>query len=648
MKPKPNFLNNLLLGVALFVTIMYFMGQTTPPQQTPPAPALAPVQSAQPAAAQAGQPAAPGQPAQPGQPAALSGQPAVAYDDIVIDCPAFTAVFSTQGASMKSYTLKKYYNIPEATDAFTRFPLPLEAPMQAGRNSLALQEVNVGAMKLELAGRHWQLLSLPEGAKPLGEIKPAGQVLAFQTVAGDLVIRRTYDFSPAQAKPGFGFDHGLSFRNNAAGAVTLSYKLAGPAGIVPDDTDNSFGLLNGISGHLTGEKDISRTESYLSDVAETGSFTHTEKRTVWLGLHNRFFTSILLTKQPDLSREAIFERLLPSKDFAQQFGKNAPWITAVMAKHEYQAQASLLTDPITVQPGVAAEHAFQFYAGPLSDRITGSFSPQLENIVTYTYQWLGPISRPLLGILQYIADLTRNYGIAIILLTLIVKVILHPLTRKSMRSQHKMQQIQPLLKQIREKYKDDKQKQQQETMRAFQQNGVNPIGGCLPMLLQMPIFFALYGVFSRAFDIRQEAFIPGWINDLSKPDALFGLGFSVPFFGWDTFNLLPIVYILLQMWNMKMMPKSTDPQMEAQMKMMRLMPVLFGFIFYAMPAGLVLYFTVQSILTICEHYFLKRSLNAEAAQAVPAGDGAVAVTAKVVDSGNNGSGNNGGKKKKKK
>lgn len=658
---KPNFTTNILLGLALFATIMFVMQKfaPTPTAETLVAPAASAVPTMTPASVTPVAPAVPAgqvaqaQPVDSGVTAPAGSASAAAMilpqDNIVIDCPEFMAVFTTQGAALKSYTLRKYFNIPEATKDFARFRLPMAASLTPGSNSLALQEIIVGAGKYELAGYHWQLVALPAGAKPVAGLTPAGSRLVFQITAGEVVLQRIYDFADAQQKQNyFGFAHALVFQNTASVPVALSYRLCGPAGIIPDDEDSGFGTLSGMSGWLTGEKEVSRGDYALSDVSDTGSFFRDEKDTVWLGLHNRFFASILLTRQPKLTSQASFERIIPAKDFAAQFGQDQAWIANVMGKHEYQARAVLATVPFTVQPGTTTDHGFQFYAGPLSDNFAADFNPLLNNIVTYSYQLIGPISRPLLGILQYIAYVTHNYGIAIILLTIMVKVILHPLTRKSMRSQHKMQQVQPLLKQLREKFKDDKQKQQQETMRIFRENGVNPVGGCLPMLLQMPIFFALYGVFSRAFDIRQQDFIPGWINDLSKPDALFSFGgLSLPIIG-STFNLLPVIYILLQMLNMRMMPVSTDPQMEGQMKMMRLMPVFFGFIFYNMPSGLVLYFTVQSLLTIVEHYFLKRTLNAEAAlAAVNAGGagavaGAVAVEAKVIGS----SGGVSGKKKK--
>lgn len=611
-----NFFNQLLLGVAIFLTMMYVMPKLgwgpQPETQTPPptAPA-APAISETPVT-----PAAPATPPGEAQATPAATGDIVPHEQIVIDCPEFVAVFTTQGAALKSYTLKNYYNLPVKAHSPQEIPLPLLAPMQPSKLSLSLNSLSIGATRNYPAASHWQLVRLPDSAAEIPGVERGGNALVFALTIGEITLTRRYDFSRSIDKKLTGFDHALIFHNSSVNPAPMAYSLSGPAGIIPDDSDQRFGILQAVSGNMNGDK-VSKTESPLSNLGKEKYFDHKERNIVWSGLINRFFAALLIVNDPALTERVQFREIRPNPDFPAQFGNAAPWVEKMLQLHEFQAEALLATHAFTVNGGASLTHSFEFYGGPLSDTLAGSFNPKLDNIVSYSISLLSSISRFLLGILDIIASVIPNYGVAIILLTLVVKLCMHPLTRKTMQSQHKMQQVQPLLKKIKEKYKNDKQKQQQETMRVFQENGVNPLSGCLPMLIQLPIFFALYGVFARSFDIRQQTFIPGWIEDLSAQDALFNLGFSVPYFDWSTFNLLPVIYIVLQIINMRMMPKSSDPQMESQQKMMRIMPVVFGFIFYAMPSGLVLYFVTQSLLSIVEHCLLKKTLNKAPVQ--PAG-----------------------------
>jgi YidC/Oxa1 family membrane protein insertase len=199
-----------------------------------------------------------------------------------------------------------------------------------------------------------------------------------------------------------------------------------------------------------------------------------------------------------------------------------------------------------------------------------------------------------------------GYGIAVIMLTLVIKLALHPFQRKMNISMHKMQMLQPKLKAIEEKYAGQtkpemKQKKEMEKWNLMKKEGANPASGCLPMFIQMPIFFALYGVFSRAFDIRQASFL--WIQDLSLSDRLTTLNF------WPhQLNMLPVIYIGFSIFQSLRQPKpeNADPQQEMNRKMMMFMPVMFGFLFYSMPAGLVLYFAASSIFGFAESWYIKR------------------------------------------
>ncbi|GHV22798.1 hypothetical protein AGMMS49959_14280 [Planctomycetales bacterium] len=624
---KGNFFTRMLLMLAIFMTAMYFMNMITPPpaatetatDQTPPTLTNAPAApSAQSASANAAPP-----------PAAA----ATVYDHIVVRRDQFVATFTTRGGALKNYQLTQFFDRPANEE---REPLTLIAEMAPEATSLKLTRAvlppvnGVGAV-LEFGNDNWQLVAAPKDCGFDG-IEATDEQLIFAAVRGDLRVRHIYDFSPvvADGKNNFGFRHWFVFENLGDAPFRVnSLEIAGAAGIVPDDRDRNFGLLKAVSGYYTGKNSVSREENDNGDFASKAEFSHPQPRTAWSGFTNRFFASFLLVApaQAEHTLAAKFTRL----NVAEEFLAAHPRWQDLFRDHPQQGRASLVVAGFSLPPRSATKREFLYYGGPLDDDIAAKFSPAIDDIATFSWAFLKPISNLLLFVLEYIAVVTRNYGWAIVLLTVAVKATLHPLTRKSMKAQKGMQKIQPLLKEIKEKYKNNPQKQQQETVRIFKENGVNPVGGCLPILLQMPIFFALYGVFARCFAVRQEAFIPGWIDDLSHPDTLYTVH-NVPILGALNLNPLPLLYLALQFIHMSMMPKSADPQMQSQQRIMKLMPIAFVFIFYNMPSGLVLYFAVQSLLTIVEYLMMKVTKEDEPtitdggvkivdAKVVPAGKG---------------------------
>jgi YidC/Oxa1 family membrane protein insertase len=196
-----------------------------------------------------------------------------------------------------------------------------------------------------------------------------------------------------------------------------------------------------------------------------------------------------------------------------------------------------------------------------------------------------------------------NYGIAIIILTLITKIILFPLGNKSYKSMNDMKRMQPLMTEIREKYKDDKKKMNEETMALYRTYKINPMGGCLPMVVQLPVFFALYRMLYQAIELRHAPFF-GWINDLSAPDRLFQFGFSIPFmeppYGIPVLTIVMGATMFLQQ---KMSPPPGDP---TQAKIMMFMPLIFTVIFINFSAGLVLYWLINNIFSIAQQYYIQK------------------------------------------
>ena len=203
--------------------------------------------------------------------------------------------------------------------------------------------------------------------------------------------------------------------------------------------------------------------------------------------------------------------------------------------------------------------------------------------------------------MNFFYGLIPNYGVAIILITLLIKMILWPLGNKSYKSMAEMKKIQPLVAELKEKYKNDKKKVNEETMKLYRTYKVNPLGGCLPMAMQIPVFFALYRMLYETIELRHAPFF-GWITDLSAPDRLFNFDFSIPFmeppYGIPVLTIIMGATMLLQQ---KMSPPPGDP---AQAKMMMLMPIVFTVIFINFSSGLVLYWMVSNVISIAQQYYV--------------------------------------------
>jgi len=210
-----------------------------------------------------------------------------------------------------------------------------------------------------------------------------------------------------------------------------------------------------------------------------------------------------------------------------------------------------------------------------------------------------PIQTGLLWGLKALEKVVRNYGVAIMLLTVIVRIIFWPITHKGTESMRKMQALQPQLKEIREKFKDNPQRMQQETMAFYKENKVNPMGGCLPMLIQIPVFIALFVVLRSAVELRFSKFL--WIRDLSEPENLFAG--MIPVVG--SLNILPLLMSATMVLQQKMTPSAGDPQQQKMMAIM--MPIMMLFFFYTMPSGLVLYWTTSNVIMIVQMMIKKQA-----------------------------------------
>lgn len=251
----------------------------------------------------------------------------------------------------------------------------------------------------------------------------------------------------------------------------------------------------------------------------------------------------------------------------------------------------------TIPPGGVKTYRYIVYFGPKQLTTLKKVGHHVDSIVDFG--WYDIIAKPTLFLLNFLYRFLGNYGVAIILVTIIMKMLFWPIAQKGMKSMRTMQKLQPKMAKLREKYKDDQERLNQEMIRLYQTYKVNPLGGCLPMVLQIPVFFALYKVLLQTIELRHAPFLL-WINDLSAPDRLF-IGFDLPYL-----HGIPVLTILMgatMFLQQKMSPSSGDP---AQQKVMLFMPIIFTFMFLNFASGLVLYWFVSNLLSILQQYLVNR------------------------------------------
>jgi YidC/Oxa1 family membrane protein insertase len=276
------------------------------------------------------------------------------------------------------------------------------------------------------------------------------------------------------------------------------------------------------------------------------------------------------------------------------------------------------------------EDTYRFYLGPKSQEALAVYNTgrnefgirdmQLVEIAS-SRGILAPLERILKWMLITLHKVVPNYGIAIILLTLIIKIVFFPLTKKGSEATLRMQALAPRIKEIQDKYKGNSQKLQAEMGNFYKQEGYNPLSGCLPMLLQLPIFIAMYSLFNNHFDLRGAEFIPGWIPDLSVPEYIWNFpgNFRLPLLGWSALRLLPFIYVGSQLLYGKV-TQMPGQQSNPQMKMMLyVMPIVFFFVLYEVPSGLLIYWIFSNLLTLVQQvminkYVIKKRALAEQQQ----------------------------------
>jgi len=339
---------------------------------------------------------------------------------------------------------------------------------------------------------------------------------------------------------------------------------------------NLYEELTYSSAYVAQSKEINTMSLSPSSIEDSVSKEFYSGKTDWVAVRNKYFINSLIS-----------DRAIGGQFSARTFALNETDLIPV-----YSTGLKFNSNAFSVS---------QFF-GPLDVDVIGESKTYLDRVMNFGWLPIQPFSRSVLWILKKLNLLGINYGIILIIFAFLIRVITGPLTKKSYQSTLKMQTIQPQMKKIQEKYKNDSQRLNREMMNLYKTSGVNPLGGCLPMLIQMPLLFSLFIVFRSTIEFRGAPFF-GWINNLSQPDTIFNLSFNIPIYG-NQVAFLPFVLgismFMTQRLSMATMDKSQKP-------MMYMMSAFFFLIFNSFPSGLNLYYTVYNFL----NYFQQRSLKAK-------------------------------------
>jgi YidC/Oxa1 family membrane protein insertase len=321
-----------------------------------------------------------------------------------------------------------------------------------------------------------------------------------------------------------------------------------------------------------------------ADVKDSKFFLTPAPKVNWVALDNKYFAAILQSKTPFVLNQ--------KREFLNDGKDNYPVVTA-----------GAWLGSIRLAPGESKSFDFNYYSGPKIIADLDAFDPSTGRVMHLAWGPLDYLARLLLWLLIKFNALLGSYGWSIILLTLVVRLVFYPLTARGNASMKKMQLVQPKLKEIREKYKDNPQLMNTKMMELYRTEGVNPFGGCLPILLQIPVFFALYATLDGAVELRQVPFL--WCHDLAAADTVARLPlyfFNLPI------NPLVLAMTALMVLQQHMTPMSMDPM---QKKMMALMPIVMLFMLYDLPSGLTLYWTVSNLFSIIQLKLQQRSRTKE-------------------------------------
>jgi YidC/Oxa1 family membrane protein insertase len=480
--------------------------------------------------------------------------PALIPRYITVDTPFYQVQLSEKGGGFSSFILKQYRE-KVAKDSLLQELIPQKD---------SIETVLLGFAGKSLPGLDNAVFSTSLNADTVN-VQDAAQEITFAWKSDEgVVVEKTYKFFPDSYLIGLdvtiknGSDRSIQDKlfialNSLTPSEKRMYGFEGPSALINEKLE----------------------EIKIKDIAEKNTYTG---KVTWVAVQDRYFMMSVIPDQ--IEEEAAMRLLLKGDDLIE---------------------AQYLNPAGDIRPGTQHTYQYSLFFGPKSMQLLKNSGHDLGKALNFGMFTV--LAKPCVWLMNRLYSVIPNYGIAIIILTLLIKIVLWPLGSKSYKSMSEMKKIQPLMKEIREKHKNDKKKMNEEVMSLYRTYKINPLGGCLPMVVQLPVFFALYRMLYQAIELRHAPFFL-WIDDLSAPDRLFHFSFSIPFmeppYGIPVLTIIMGATMLLQQ---KMSPPMGDP---TQAKMMMFMPLIFTFIFINFSSGLVLYWLVNNVLSISQQYYIQK------------------------------------------
>jgi len=503
--------------------------------------------------------------------------------EVSIETQNYWAVFTSQDARLKHFKLKKYEDRVNESPITIKIlqliqsilgkkveeikkPGPLDLVNTSEQEGLPLGLTFVGSPSI-LSDENWevekdQLRLLSTGEK--------GEITFMKSLENGLKVFKRYGFT--SGKDTLAME--VEVQNNTSKEIAIQIGLEWIGKIelkkLADDGNKDYGLKYAfLKNNKVETKDLGGTGSSgcVPGCGTTKSkvepFEFSEKGDIrWYAFAGEYFTTLVI---PPPSEKNI--------------------TLSVQGNEKNILKANVMPSQISIPPQNSVKIPYQIYMGPREIDQLKTLGIEAEKLIDFGFFTV--VAKPLLWFLKLTNSVTKNYGMDIIILSILIKIIFIPLTQISMKSMKEMQKVQPEMNRLKETYKNDKAKLQQEIMLLYKRRKINPMSGCLPMLIQIPVFIALYNALQNAIEMRHAPFF-FWIQDLSAKDPLY---------------ISPIVMGASMVLQQKMTPSAADP---AQAKLFLLMPVMFTFLFLSFPAGLVLYWLVNNVLSIAHQYYLNK------------------------------------------
>jgi len=497
--------------------------------------------------------------------------------EISIETQNYWAVFTSDDARLKHFKLKKYENRVNETALTIKLiqfveeilgkkvetpkkPEPLDLVNTSGEKGLPL------GLTLSLSDENWEV---DKDQLRLLESSEKGEITFSKSLENGLKVLKRFKFTADR----YTINLEVEVQNNSSKEITNQFGLEWIGEIelakLAKEENKDFGLKYSFFRNQKVEKKEFGGSATSGCIPGCGTqkttiepFETTEKGDIkWFSFEGEYFAALLIPP--------------PSKEIT----------LSVKGTEKNLLKADLNTSPISIPPKEKVNVSYQIYLGPKDEDLLKTLGVGAEKLVDFGFFTI--VAKPLLWVLRLTNTVTKNYGIDIIILSILIKIIFLPLTQISMKSMKEMQKVQPEMNRLKEQHKNDKAKLQQEIMLLYKRRKINPMSGCLPMLIQIPVFIALYNALQYTMEMRHAPFF-FWIKDLAAKDPIY---------------ITPIIMGATMVLQQKMTPTAADP---TQAKMFLLMPVMFTFLFLNFPSGLVIYWLTNNVLSIAHQYYMNK------------------------------------------